>query len=211
MTILALEFSSSHRTVAVLRPGFDPVEQLWNDTGTPVFTLISGALEAAGIERSAVNCLAIGIGPGSYTGVRNAISTAQGWNLARGTEIRVLSSFRVMAWTERLKARTLLAADAQRSECACAWAEEGRLLEPMTLMSHEKLRFFASSGLRVAGPGIRGLVGAGEDLYPSAATLAEMIATHGVITTPETLAPIYLREAAFAKAPAPRELPVGIA
>ena len=210
MTILALEFSSFHRTVAVIRPGFDPVEERWNETGTPVFTLISGALEAAGVERSAIDCVAVGVGPGSYTGIRNAISTAQGWSLARGTEIRVLNSFRVMAWTERHKARTLLAADAQRGECACAWAEEGRLLEPMTLMSHEKLRFFASSGLRVAGPGIRALVGAGEDLFPSASTLAEMIGSHGVVAAPETLAPIYLREAAFAKAPAPRELPIGI-
>ncbi|HTI69801.1 MAG TPA: tRNA (adenosine(37)-N6)-threonylcarbamoyltransferase complex dimerization subunit type 1 TsaB [Candidatus Limnocylindria bacterium] len=204
MTILALEFSSSRRTVAVLRPGFDPVEQRWTESGTPIFSLISGALDEARVERAAIDCLAVGIGPGSYTGIRNAISTVQGWHVARRTEIRVLSSFRLMAWAERKNARTLLVADAQRGECACAWAEEGRLLEPLSLMTHERVRFFASSGLRVCGPGVQALLGVGEDTYPSAAILAELVGTEGIVTVVENLAPIYLREAAFAKAPTPR-------
>jgi tRNA A37 threonylcarbamoyladenosine modification protein TsaB len=115
-----------------------------------------------------------------------------------------------MAWAERNQARTLIAADAQRGECACAWAEEGRLLEPMTLLPFERLKFFVANGLRVVGPGIKALVGAGEDLYPTASLLAEMIASHGTVVQPESLAPIYLREAAFVKAPPARELPADL-
>ena len=46
---------------------------------TPVFAMIADVLARAGVVRDAVGCVAVGIGPGSNTGVRLAISVAQGW------------------------------------------------------------------------------------------------------------------------------------
>ncbi len=208
MTILAIEFSSSRRSVAAAREGFSPSEQWLSIAATPVFSLIAGVLDAASVDRSQIDCLAVGIGPGSFTGIRLAISTAQGWNLARGTEIRVVNSFRALAWQEKKNGRTLLAADAQKGECACAWAEEGDLVEPLHLMASEKLRFLAESGLRVCGPGIRELIGAGESIYPHATTVLELARQETTSVHPDSLAPIYLREASFAKAPPTRVLEI---
>ena len=50
--------------------------------GAKVLGMAAEALQAAQLERGQVECLAIGIGPGSYTGIRCAIALTQGWQLA---------------------------------------------------------------------------------------------------------------------------------
>ena len=44
-----------------------------------------------------IDCLAIGIGPGSYTGIRAAISIAQAWQLARSVNLLSISSVDCLA------------------------------------------------------------------------------------------------------------------
>jgi len=39
---------------------------------------LTPALKQAGLEREAIDCIAVGLGPGSYTGIRSAIALAQG-------------------------------------------------------------------------------------------------------------------------------------
>ena len=46
--------------------------------------MIEEALREAGLEREQIEVLAVGLGPGSYTGIRVALSLAQGWQLASG-------------------------------------------------------------------------------------------------------------------------------
>ncbi|HET7873462.1 MAG TPA: hypothetical protein VFL42_13165, partial [Terriglobales bacterium] len=86
MKILALEFSSAQRTVAVFEgPASHP--QVASEvletggSGTKAFEMMEEALRQAQVEREQIELLAIGLGPGSYTGVRAAISIAQGWQL----------------------------------------------------------------------------------------------------------------------------------
>ena len=84
MTILALEFSSSQRSVAVARDG-----QVLAEAATAggremnAFSLIERVLAEARLGRDQIDCLAVGLGPGSYTGIRVALAIAQGWQLAR--------------------------------------------------------------------------------------------------------------------------------
>src|SRR5439155_24509080 len=86
MKILALEFSSDRRSVAVVANG-----QLCAQAheararASNALALVNEALRAAGLEGEQINRLAIGLGPGSYTGIRAAIALAQGWQLARDT------------------------------------------------------------------------------------------------------------------------------
>src|SRR3989442_349897 len=96
MTILALEFSSERRSVAVLQTGGDgaggrPFPAVASILSSPrrlnAFALIQSALQEARQEREAISCVAVGLGPGSYTGIRAAISIAQGWELARGVRV----------------------------------------------------------------------------------------------------------------------------
>src|SRR5579864_1002694 len=85
MTILALEFSAGQRSVALSREGMVIGEAI--ETGgrnMAALGMIESILEKAKIEREEVEAIAVGLGPGSYTGVRAAIALAQGWQLARG-------------------------------------------------------------------------------------------------------------------------------
>src|SRR5437762_2554525 len=95
MKILALEFSSPQRSVAVVEanPPTDPAtlsEIVESERRiTNALPLVEQSLLDAGVEREQIDSLAIGIGPGSYTGIRSAIAMAQGWQLAR--EIKLLA------------------------------------------------------------------------------------------------------------------------
>ena len=89
MTILALEFSSEQRSVALARDGAILAEA--TESGgyrvTHAFRLIEKVLEQAKMPRDEIEVIAVGLGPGSYTGIRAAIAIAQGWQLARGVKL----------------------------------------------------------------------------------------------------------------------------
>ena len=63
--------------------------------------------------------IAVGLGPGSYTGIRVAISMAQGWQLARGVKLLGVSSAECLAaqaQAEKIFGRVNVVIDAQRNE-----------------------------------------------------------------------------------------------
>lgn len=201
MTILALEFSSDRRGVAVAREGRVLAEVVHSETReTPIFALITQVLEQAGLDRSGIDCLAVGLGPGSYTGVRLAISVAQGWQLGAGVITVGVSSLENLAIVAADLGPTLLAIDSQRQEFAVVEAAEGRLAGTVRLMSAAELSVRLAAGDGVAGPDRRpGLEGI-RPLFPSAAVLAQLAVGRPSVPS-EQLTPIYLRETAFAKAP----------
>ena len=78
MKILALEFSTNQRGIA-LQEGPKVVSRVFSQgQATPVFELISSALAEANWSMPEIDLVAAGLGPGSYTGVRLAIATVQG-------------------------------------------------------------------------------------------------------------------------------------
>src|ERR1041384_2925534 len=90
MKILALEFSSPQRSVAVLSDGAKRVSEVIDTApghSMKPLGMVETAWQEAGLEREQIECLAVGLGPGSYTGIRAAIALAQGWQLARGVEL----------------------------------------------------------------------------------------------------------------------------
>src|SRR5690242_2576555 len=98
MIILALEFSSPHRSAALVRQdgGGQSIEILGtaSDEGVKAvkpLQLIERLLRDTGVPRKAIEALAIGLGPGSYTGIRSAIALAQGWQLAAGIHLTGIS------------------------------------------------------------------------------------------------------------------------
>ena len=63
--------------------------------------------------------IAVGLGPGSYTGIRAAIAVAQGWQLARGVKLLGVSSAECLAaqaQAEKIFGRVNVVIDAQRGE-----------------------------------------------------------------------------------------------
>src|ERR1051325_8961625 len=97
MTILALEFSSPQRSVAILRGATVLMQVVETGRSTAAFAIIEHALAEAKIERKKIETIAVGIGPGSYTGIRAAISIAQGWQLAGGIKTAGVSSIESIA------------------------------------------------------------------------------------------------------------------
>jgi tRNA threonylcarbamoyl adenosine modification protein YeaZ len=221
MKILAVEFSSAQRSVAVaVAPEDGPasVRASAQDSGgrsVKALAMVEAALRDAGLRREEVDCIAVGLGPGSYAGVRAAISLAQGWQLARGVRTIGISSVECLAADagERgVRGNATFIVDAQRGEYYLAvYAIEDsalRVVEPLHIVPQAQVADRIKRGERLLGPDP---ISAPADqftlLYPQAATLAKLAAARREFVAGEQLEPIYLREARFVKAPPPRVLP----
>ncbi len=218
MKILAVEFSSAQRSVAVVVDGHPRGAAMETATRTTrAFDLISRALAEAGVEREQIECLAIGLGPGSYTGIRSAIALAQGWQLALPVRLLGIGSVECVAAEAQAKAcfgAVNIVVDAQRNELYVARYEISpdacREIEPLKLATPDEVRTRASAGEIVVGPEADRWFAEGRVLFPSAATLGKMAASRANFVPGEKLEPIYLRETTFVKAPPPRVLPTGL-
>ena len=206
MPILALEFSSERRSVALARDGVLLAEA--GETGgrdTQAFALIEKVLLAGNTVREEIEVIAVGLGPGSYTGIRAAIAVAQGWQLARGTKLIGVSSVDALAAAAQAAAifgRVNVAVDAQRGELYLAtWqlsAERREEISPLRIVPAAAVTALQSAGEICVGPA------AGTVLWPRAALLAALAGGRRDFVAGEQLAPIYLRETSFVKAPAGR-------
>ena len=215
MKILALEFSSIQRSVAVVVDG--QVRGRTQETGTRetgALSLIETALDAAGLERENIDCLAVALGPGSYTGIRSAIALAQGWQLARGTKLLGISSVAALAAQARAETtygRVNVVIDAQRNEFYLARYEvsaSGCLeVAPLRLAGREEVLALMRDGEMVLGPEIPGEWSAARQLFPDAAMVGQLASQRSDFLPGENLEPIYLRQTNFVKGPPPRIIP----
>ena len=216
MKILALEFSCSRRSAAVLfldSAGKLLAEGEAIESGgreTRAIAMIEAALRQARIEREQIDRLAIGLGPGSYHGIRTAIALAQGWQLARNVEVIGISSADVLAEQARLQGLTgdiNIAIDAQRNEFYIARysvAHDGFTeTEPLRLATRQEIDSFLARGVTLLGPDFTTSLPAAHPLFPAAATLARLAARRTPASDAATLEPIYLRPVTFIKSPPP--------
>ena len=217
MTILALEFSSEQRSVAVARDGAVLAEAV--ETGgrsTAAFGMILKILEEAKICREYIDVLCIGLGPGSYTGIRAAISIAQGWQLARQVKLLGGSSVEAIAahaHAEKIFGRVNVVIDAQRGEFYLAAydvsADGWREIEPLKTVPLAEVQLRADAKEVLAGPEVAKWFPNGRTIFPRASVLAKLAACRNGYQAGEKLEPVYLRETNFVKAP-PATLPTGL-
>jgi tRNA threonylcarbamoyladenosine biosynthesis protein TsaB len=207
MTILALEFSSEQRSVALARDGIVLAEAV--ETGghraTNVFALVEKVLSTASLAREAVEVIAVGLGPGSYTGIRAAIAVAQGWQLATGVKLLGVGSAECLAaqaQAEKIFGRVNLVIDAQRGEFYLAgWeisAAAHPVVEPLKIVGAAELAARQQAGEICVGPEMKRV------LFPSAATVARLAPGRTDFVSGDKLEPVYLRAVSFVKAPPPR-------
>jgi tRNA threonylcarbamoyl adenosine modification protein YeaZ len=214
MKILALEFSSPQRSVAVLDGTTVLAEQAETaGQSVPPLRLVEQALAAARVERGQIECVAVGLGPGSYTGIRGAIALAQGWQLAGGVKLIGVSSVECIAMqaqAEMAFGRVNVVIDAQRGEFYLSGYE----IEAETIKNTELLKIVpltevenaTDSGNQVVGPEVTRWFPSARVILPSAAALGRLAATREDFVSGEHLEPIYLRATSYVKAAPPRIL-----
>jgi tRNA threonylcarbamoyladenosine biosynthesis protein TsaB len=218
MKILALEFSSSQRSVAVLQQTdaeHNAEEHQLIDTGSgQMLELIENLLRQTGLEREEIEIIAVGLGPGSYTGIRGAIALAQGWHLGREVHLLGLSSadcIAAQACVEGFAGKVAVTIDAQRGEFYLANYELSPPLwhqvEPVRLATPQLVLDCQKQGQLVIGPEVGMTFPGSQSVWPRAAALARLALLTKTFVQPEQLQPLYLRQTAFVKAAPPRSLP----
>lgn len=212
MTILALEFSSEVRSVALWRDGgvLARVSEL-GGRSTPAFALIQRVLAEAAVGREAVEVIAVGLGPGSYAGIRVAIAIAQGWALARGVRLLGVSSAEALAEQARaagVRGRVHVVIDAQRGEVCHGEFDLDedalRIRVPLRLATLDDVSLVAGQlpvlGWDAMASGLPGW----QRMAPDAVALARRAALCSDFVSGDRLEPIYLRGTSFVKAPPAR-------
>jgi tRNA threonylcarbamoyl adenosine modification protein YeaZ len=220
MKILALEFSSPQRSVAVLETKSALSSHSWAEVietsaqGSQPLAMVATALRQAQIEREEIECLAIGLGPGSYNGIRCAIALAQGWQLGRGVRLLGVSSADVVAaqaHAQGLTGPVAVVIDAQRNELYVTTyqleADGFTQTTPLRLAPLAQVQELARTGLPLLGPEITRWFPSARLLFPRASTLGHLAVGRTDYVPGEKLTPIYLRETNFVKAPPPRTIP----
>jgi len=213
MKILAFDFSSAQRSVAVAcGPNHvrEVIETAKGNSMAP-FAMIETSLADANIDRHEIECIVVGLGPGSYTGIRAGIAMAQGWQLAQPVKLLGVSSaeaIAVQAQEDGLRGAATVVIDAQRGEFYLAtWelSDAGlRALEPLHIASADAAKAHASTGSSLIGPEVTRWFAEGKIIFPRAGTLALLAATRNDFISGAELEPIYLRETTFVKAPPAR-------
>jgi tRNA threonylcarbamoyladenosine biosynthesis protein TsaB len=217
MTILALEFSSPQRSVAIVHGRAGQAASVVSEVvetgvgGTRAFGMIQSALGEAKLERGQIEMLAVGLGPGSYTGIRIALAIAQGWQLASrngGLKVLGISSaegLAAQAHAENIRGRVNVVVNAQRNEfylaaydiAADGWKE----IEPLRILPRAEVESLAGKGAVLIGPEATRWFGGGRAVYSRAAMLGQLALRRNDFVAGDKLEPIYLRETRFVKAP----------
>ncbi|MFJ3333685.1 tRNA (adenosine(37)-N6)-threonylcarbamoyltransferase complex dimerization subunit type 1 TsaB [Streptomyces sp. NPDC086766] len=150
--------------------------------GELLLPAVDRVLAEAGLKLDAVTDIAVGVGPGPYTGLRVGLMTAETFGLALGVPVHGLCTLDALAYAADVPGPFVVATDARRKEVY--WAR------------------YADSRTRVTDPAVdrpadiadevRGLpaVGAGALLYPG--------------TFPKTHEPEHVSAAALARLAAER-------
>lgn len=136
MILLALDTCDSRGSLALLRD--DEVLQVIGHEGSTdysswVLPAVAAALVAAGLQLREVDVYAVASGPGSFTGVRIALTTAKAWSEAYGKSIASVSRLEAIASQATGTAEYIAPfADAHRDQVFGALLRrEGSVLKPV--------------------------------------------------------------------------------
>jgi tRNA threonylcarbamoyladenosine biosynthesis protein TsaB len=141
MIVLAID-TATPATVVGLQSADGDVLEAREDPGagerpghsTRLLPLAAGLLARAGLSWRQVDRVAVGIGPGTFTGLRVGVATAHGVAQSSGAELVGISSLRALALGAGGDAPVLAAIDARRGEVFLSgYQQEMELLSPRAL------------------------------------------------------------------------------
>jgi tRNA threonylcarbamoyladenosine biosynthesis protein TsaB len=192
MKILALELSSGQGSIAWIEDDREPfVRTFANDRKHS--GLFFENLQLCSREFGAPDLIVVGLGPGSYAGVRIAIATAVGLRAASGAKLIGIASICGMETGAR---EYCVIGDARRASFFFGRIRDGRLMEGPSLHSQVELeRTISESSVPVYASESLPQFPKARLAYPSAEKLAEVARDQAnEIAETRSLEPIYLRE-----------------
>ena len=191
MITLAIDTSTNRGSVAVLIDGELKMDEQFTSErshSSSLFVVLEKVREIA----PRVDRIVIGLGPGSYAGVRISIAAALGIQLTQGAELVGIPS---VAALETDASRYIAIGDARRETFYWTDINEGACIEGPLLLTEAELRerlpantlpVFVGESLAISPEA--------QIALPSAAILARLGAADRGIVARNDLEPIYLRE-----------------
>ena len=174
-TILSIDTSTSQTSVALVKDGKVLFNKNHNDPlahGEVLPKLVAQALE---VSRD-INLVAVGMGPGPFTGLRVGISFAQSFAQASGIDWVGVCSLDAIAATIK-ESEFIVSTDARRKERYWArYANGKRVTEPAVSSASELEKL----GIKIFNEG---------DYYPDPVAIASL-----ALTGEKVLQPIYIRK-----------------
>jgi tRNA threonylcarbamoyladenosine biosynthesis protein TsaB len=215
VTILGIDTSTAVSSACVLR-GDDEAFELVPDpaalTAPPrhareLMPAIARVLDEAGVKYGDLDAIAVGVGPGAFTGLRIGVATARALAKANDLALRPVSSLAALA-AGAGEPRVLAAIDAKRGELFAALYDDGRAVWGPVAEAPNLVAAHASEGdatpLAVGDGSVRfrevleaaglGVAPDGSSSHIVSALQICRLADGVPAQPPETVLPDYLRE-----------------
>lgn len=194
MLLLAIDTSTPRVAVAVCRDGvalarFEVVDARRH--GELLAVGVRQVLAEAGLTPAQLEGIAVGVGPGPYTGLRVGLMTARSLGHALGVAVHGICSLDVLAAEADLSGEFLVATDARRKEVYWARYRGGLRVEGPSVIRPAEL---ASAGPVVGeGPLLypQEFPDGRAPRYPDPAVLARLVESGHETLPPD---PLYLRK-----------------
>lgn len=211
MIVLGIETSTARSSVALLADGEIIVHEDHEDArghGAFLGPALRRCLDVASARDGgpgAIDLVAVGAGPGLYTGIRVGMATAAAFASARGVPVAGVGGMDTLAAASGVTDATVVTTlDARRGQVF--WAVHGphggglRCIEAPRVGSRDELEGTIAELAAGGALHLIGEIAADEVLRPDAAdtariALARSATTASHLLTPSALTPVYLRDA----------------
>jgi tRNA threonylcarbamoyladenosine biosynthesis protein TsaB len=140
-TILGFDTATPDTVVALTTDGAEPLELRHAPApgerpghASQLLPLARTLLDRAGLAFQDVERIGVGVGPGTFTGLRIGVATARALAQASGAEVAAVSTLRALAAGAGHDGPVLAVLDARRGEAfAAAYAGDAELLAPVAV------------------------------------------------------------------------------
>ena len=160
MLILGIEASGNSASAAVVDGGVCRgtmrLEARYGHAGV-LTEKIDAMLKKAGVDYAALQYIAVGCGPGSFTGIRVGLAAAVGYGLALGVPVYGVSSLEAMAGCEAGLSLSLM--DTRRGGVFAQMFEDGKAVSRVfdAPLAELAVEFSGQKLVRIRGVGAREL------------------------------------------------------